>query len=73
MSNVADALVLLELQYWGSDGKGDKARIEVMGQVLRAFMDTIFLSKVEPGKRSEITTINSQNRNIHLLSYLLYA
>lgn len=56
-----------------SDGKGDKARMDVMGQVSRAFMDTIFLSKVEPGKGSEITTINSQNHNIRPLSYLLYA
>lgn len=43
--------------------------MEVTGQVLRAFMPTIFLSKVEPGKESEITTLNS----VHLLSYLLYA
>ena len=58
---------MLGLRCEGSAGKGVKVRIEVMGQVWRAFMHNMFSSKIEPGERSE-KTITS---NIQLLSYLL--
>lgn len=39
----------------GGEGKGDKVRMEALDQVLSAFMNTVFASTTEPGKRSGLT------------------